>query len=85
MLREGSMSDRFGVVSSDVLDDDAVPYWTWDRAVTNREIRALLLGEDPVERRYWTAKLMREARYADVWAYLDADRDVVAGPSDAPG
>lgn len=72
-----SVPTTLGVVSGDVLDDAAVPYWSWDRSLTNREIRALLRGNDPVERRYWTARILREARYADVWAYLDVDAEVV--------
>jgi hypothetical protein len=54
----------------DVTDPAAVPYFNWDAPVTNATIRSALAGPDVDDRRYWMARILREARYDDVWAYL---------------
>ena len=60
------------------LDDPAArPYFVWDEDVTVAEVRAHLASSDRSERTLWMARVMREARYRDVWKLLRL-RDVVA-------
>lgn len=63
--------------SLDLESPDAVPYFNWDTAVTNAEIRrALALGSED-EKLFWTARILSEARYPDVWRYLSLTGDVL--------
>lgn len=63
--------------SLDLERPDAVPYFNWDAPVTNAEIRrALAVGSDE-EKLFWTARILAEARYPDVWKYLSLRRDVL--------
>jgi hypothetical protein len=65
------------MLSLDLDDPDAVPYFAWDRPVTNAELRALLAGGSEDDRLVWAARILREARVPDVWRYLDLRRDVL--------
>ncbi len=56
--------------SPDVLDPEAVPYFNWDAPITNTEVRRLLAEGPDDARLYWMARVMREARYDDVWTYV---------------
>ena len=51
---------------------DEVPWFLWWDGVrlTEAELRAKLRSENPVERGNWAGRVMREARYQDVWKYL---------------
>ena len=65
-------------IELDVDRDDAVPYFNWDVAVTNREVRAALRSDDDEDARlFWMARILTEARYTDVWRYLSLRRDVL--------
>lgn len=57
-------------LSIDVEDDDAQPYFVWDEALTYGELRRLLATGDEEQRALWAARVMREARYRDVWRLL---------------
>lgn len=57
-------------LSLDLDDPDARPYFLWDEEVTYRELRAKLHDPDLDERALWMARVMREARYQDVWRLL---------------
>lgn len=60
------------------LDDPAArPYFVWDEDLTMAEVRAHLASPDRRMRALWMARVMREARYRDVWKLLRL-RDVVA-------
>jgi hypothetical protein len=50
----------------------AVPYFLWSGGdqLTDTELRERLKVADPAERALWEARIMREARYNDVWKYL---------------
>jgi hypothetical protein len=52
-----------------------VPYFLWsdDDQVTEAELREHLRAPDARERALWEARVMREARYGDVWKYLALD------------
>jgi hypothetical protein len=52
------------------------PYFLWDLDVNDAELRARLEVSDPDTRAQWQARVMREARYDDVWSYLTVERIV---------
>lgn len=60
------------------LDSDGVqPYFVWDIPITVGELKRQLAGPDPRLRAQWMARVMREARYPDVWKFLRVD-DIVS-------
>lgn len=63
--------------SLDLESPDAVPYFNWDAPVTNAEIRRALAVGSEDEKLFWTARILSEARYPDVWRYLSLTRDVL--------
>jgi hypothetical protein len=65
-----------GPLSTDLEDPDDRPYNVWDEAVTYRELRRKVASPDRDERALWMARVMREARYRDVWKLLRL-RDVL--------
>jgi hypothetical protein len=64
--------------------DDAQPYFIWDQPITVRGLRARLGAEDPDERLQWTARVLRDARFDDVWRFLSVEDVVRLWPSVAP-
>jgi hypothetical protein len=64
------------VRSSELDSDDAQPEFIWDVEITFGELKRLLRHPDRKTRALWTARVMREARYQDVWSLLSL-RDVV--------
>ena len=46
------------------------PYFLWDVPITEAELRERLCDPDADTRAQWQARIMREARYEDVWSYL---------------
>ncbi len=56
-----------GPLSLQIDRDEVQPYFIWDVPVTMTELRAHLRHPDPHVRALWTARVMREARYLDVW------------------
>jgi hypothetical protein len=56
--------------SHDFDRDDAQPYFVWDVPVTVGELRRLLRHPDRRTRAMWVARVMREARYQDVWKFV---------------
>jgi hypothetical protein len=57
-------------LSTDLDDPDAQPYFVWHREITYAELRRRLQSEDLDERALWMARVMREARYQDVFKLL---------------
>lgn len=49
------------------------PYFLWDVDVTEDELRARLRSPDPDTRAQWQGRILREARFDDVWRYLSLD------------
>lgn len=75
----GSTRDAAGVaspLSSDLDDPAARPYFVWDEVLTYADLRRKLVSPDPDERALWMGRVMREARYHDVWRLLRL-RDVL--------
>lgn len=55
-----------------------VPWFLWWDGVqiTEDELREKLRSRDPAERAIWASRIMRDARYQDVWTYLSVS-DIV--------
>jgi hypothetical protein len=54
----------------DISRDDIVPYFMWDYQYTVGQIKEML-AKGPESRRIWLmAKIMRDARYCDVWKFI---------------
>ncbi len=59
-----------GVILSTDLDDlKAIPYFLWDEPMTVTEFRRRLTAASPAEQNRLLAKLLREARDTDVWKF----------------
>jgi hypothetical protein len=71
------MSAALPELSTELEREDAQPYFLWDMAVTVGELRKQLRHPDVAVRALWMARVMREARYPDVWKFLSLD-DVLA-------
>ena len=46
------------------------PYFIWDYDLTDSDIRAILRGDDEVQKAWLVARLLESARYEDVWKYI---------------
>lgn len=48
------------------------PYFLWSEGekLTDEELREKLRSSDPKERALWTGRVLREARFNDVWKYV---------------
>ncbi|MEO6594489.1 MAG: hypothetical protein ABIP94_07030 [Planctomycetota bacterium] len=57
-------------LSTDLGDPGARPYFVWDEPITYGELRLRLQSTDVDERALWMGRVMREARYQDVWKLL---------------
>lgn len=51
-------------------------YFLWDVPITEAELRERLRETDSDTRAQWEARIMREARFDDVWRYITLE-DVV--------
>ncbi|MEK7727649.1 MAG: hypothetical protein AAB354_04505 [candidate division KSB1 bacterium] len=54
----------------DISRDDAVPYFMWDYQYTVGQIKAMLANGPESQRLWLIAKIMRDARYRDVWKFI---------------
>ncbi|MCI0697419.1 hypothetical protein L0337_36105 [candidate division KSB1 bacterium] len=54
----------------DVSRDDVVPYFMWDYQYTVGDIKKMLAEGDENQRLWLMAKIMRDARYSDVWKFI---------------
>ena len=57
-------------LSTDLDDPNAQPYFIWDEEITVAELQRKVQSSDPHERALWMGRIMREARYQDVWRFL---------------
>jgi hypothetical protein len=46
------------------------PWFLWDMDVTEVQFRERLRHEDPAVRAQWQGRLLREARFEEVWKYV---------------
>ncbi len=56
-------------LSTDLRDQDAIPYFLWDDPMTVRDVHALLATASPSERDRLLGKILREAKDTDVWLF----------------
>lgn len=68
---------RRPAITLDVRSPEAAPYFTWDDPTPNETIRRALREGPEEERLHWIARILREARYDDVWAYLSLHDDLL--------
>jgi len=54
----------------DISRDDLVPYFMWDYRYTVGQIKEMLAEDDEDQRIWLMAKIMRDARYSDVWKFF---------------
>ncbi|HEX6812662.1 MAG TPA: hypothetical protein VF384_13630 [Planctomycetota bacterium] len=54
-------------LSTDLGDPTARPYFVWDEEITYGQLAKKLRSPDADERALWVARVLREARYQDVW------------------
>jgi hypothetical protein len=54
----------------DLSRDDIVPYFMWDYRYTVGQIKEILANGLESERIWLMAKIMRDARYSDVWKFM---------------
>lgn len=54
-------------LSTNLDDPHGRPYFLWNECITFAGLRAKLHSEDVDERALWMARVMREARYQDVF------------------
>jgi hypothetical protein len=54
----------------DVSRDDIVPYFMWDYQYTVGQIKEMLANGSEYDRIWLMAKIMRDARYSDVWKFI---------------
>jgi hypothetical protein len=69
----GRLTIRLVTLSLDMTRDDARPYFLWDTRMTAGELRQRLREAEETERILWMARILREARYQDVWAFLSLE------------
>jgi hypothetical protein len=65
------MIGSMAALSDDLDRPDIRPYFLWDVEVTVAELRQRLADPDPATRSLWMARVLREARYPDVWKLVD--------------
>ncbi len=47
------------------------PYFLWDYDLTDTQIRAILKGDNDVEKKWLIARILSHARYEDVFKYIN--------------
>lgn len=57
-------------MTTDLRQTERRPYFLWDEDLSVAELRRRLHGDDRRERLRLMAKLLREARDTDVWAFV---------------
>jgi hypothetical protein len=58
------------VLSTDLRDPEAVPYFLWDEPMTVSALRERLRVASPTEAARLLGKVLREARDTDVWLFV---------------
>jgi hypothetical protein len=63
---------------------ESQPYFVWDEPIRVAELRARLRQGDGEERLRWAARILRDARFDDVWRFLTVEDVVRLWPALAP-
>ena len=54
----------------DMSEEDKIPYFMWDYGYTIREVKEILAGANESKKLQMMGKILRDARYADVWKFF---------------
>lgn len=54
----------------DLSRDDIIPYFMWDYRCTVGQIKEMLATGEESKKIWLMAKILRDARYADVWKFI---------------
>jgi hypothetical protein len=60
-------------LSFDMRREDVRPYFLWDTQMSSGELKQRLREAPEDERLLWIGRVMREARYPDVWEFVTLD------------
>jgi len=55
------------------MSDVQRPYFIWDYDLTEADVRAILAGDDELQKAWMTARLLESARYEDIWKYISLE------------
>lgn len=72
------------LLSTDLSDPSAIPYFLWDEPMTVAELKGRLESASPAEQARLLGKLLREARDTDVWAFTTPEEVSRRWPEIAP-
>jgi predicted DNA-binding protein (UPF0278 family) len=67
------MTPRQIKMTNNIHETGGIPYFMWDYHLTNKEIRDILDGEDCPQKIWLMAKIMRDARFSDIWQLLSME------------
>lgn len=70
--------------SRDLERDDARPYFVWEEMITVAALRRALRNGPADERVRWAARVLRDARFDDVWRFLTPEEVARRFPELAP-
>lgn len=68
------------VLTTNLGDPSAVPYFLWDEPMPVSELRKRLASASRAERARLLAKILREARDPDVWRFTTLDEVLALWP-----
>ncbi|MBU4016521.1 hypothetical protein KJ980_06545 [Patescibacteria group bacterium] len=54
-----------------------IPYFLWDYDLSDEQVRAILHGQDEVEKAWLVGRILTHAKFDDVWKYLTI-KDIVS-------
>lgn len=57
------------LLSTNLSDPSAIPYFLWDEPMTVAELKKRLAEDSPAEQARLLGKILREARDTDVWNF----------------
>ena len=49
------------------------PYFLWDYDLTEEDVRAILRGDNEVEKAWLITRILEYAKWEDIWRYLTVD------------
>jgi hypothetical protein len=52
------------------MSTPSTPYFLWDYALTEADVRAILRGDDEQRKAWLVARLLEAARFQDIWQYI---------------
>lgn len=58
-------------ISNDINTPNEIPYYMWDYFLKNVEVKEILNSNDEKRKIWLCSKIMRDAKYDDIWKLLD--------------